>query len=352
MLKAIPFNCLKYALGLTVLGYVVWANWSSACSSGIVDALRQPVQVTPLLLAAGAGIVSLLLMSLRWYLLARVQELRLTLIQAVRLGALGYFLGTVLPASAGDLGRAIMMARGESRRAVAVSTVLVDGAVAFWTLLLLVSLAGPLSRFMGDPGLSESGPLAYFVFPALGGVATGLLGFFALDAIQPRQRDWLVARLARFPKLHTTVADLLDALRLYRQRAGGTTLAVLVSLGAQVAGVLSFSLAAQVFLPATPAAPIPSLAQHFVIVPIGMLIQFGFPAPGGLGGCEFGYGVLYSLAMPSADATAVGVLAALVFRGIALSIGILGYVLYLLTSSWDVTPSANDEDASNMASAA
>lgn len=354
MVKALYWNILKYALGLGVLGYVIWANWTLPSASGIVEAFHRPTEIAPLLLATVAGVVSLLLVSVRWYIVARIQDLRFSLLQAFRLGALGYFLGTVLPGSVGgDIARAVVIARGQARRAVALSTVLVDGAIAFWTLLLLVSLVGCCNWFLGDAEVNERTRLAYFVIAGFGGATAGLLGFIALGAIQPSQRNRLTAPLARFPRFRTGTIEVLDALRMYRRRAGMTTLAVIFSLGSQIASVVSFYLAAEVFLASSQNAAVPSLAQHFIIVPICMLIQFGFPAPGGIGGCEYGYGCLYALAAGNADATAAGVLAALVFRGITLGIGLVGYVVYILTGSLAVdAASVGEQDGQRLSPAA
>jgi glycosyltransferase 2 family protein len=354
MVKALCWNSLRYAVGLTVLAYVIKANWTLPASSGIADAFRTPTEMTPLLLATGAGLLSLTLMSIRWYIVARVQELPVSLLQAFRFGALGYFMGTILPGSAGgDVTRAILIARGQARRTLALSTVLVDGAIAFWTLLLLISLVGSCSCFLGDPELNERTRLSYFVIAGLGAVMGGMLAFIVMGALQPRHWNWLTLPLARLPRIRTIIVDVLIALRMYRRRAGMTALAVIFSLGSQIATVVSFFLAAEVFVAYSPTATVPSLAQHFIIVPIGMLIQFGFPAPGGIGGCEYGYGVLYALAMGNAEATAAGVLASLVFRAITITIGLIGYVFYLLTGPLVADlPSVSEEARERLSPAA
>jgi uncharacterized protein (TIRG00374 family) len=334
--------------------YVIVVNWTRG-GNGIATRLEGPFQITPLLLAIGSGLLALVLTSVRWYILVRAQDLPLSLWNALRFGALGYFLGTILPGSiGGDLGRAILITRGQERRASAVSTVVVDGVIALWTLLFLVVMVGLISGVAGDPELQERTSLRFFVLLALGGVVGGWLCYVILGLLQAHHTDWVTAHLARFPAVQHAVADLFTAVRLYRNRAGMIALAILVSLGAQSSSILSFYLAAQVFPASEGMGIIPTMAQHFVIVPIAMLIQFGFPAPGGVGAGEYAYGKLYSLALGNPDATATGVLAALVSRTIAFGLGIVGYVMYLVTGSrrTEAAQDGSDEGEPSLPSAA
>ena len=71
---------------------------------------------------------------------------------------------------------------------------------------------------------------------------------------------------------------------------------------------------------------IPTLTEHFLIVPIGLTIQALFPAPGGLGGGEFGFGKLYKLI---GSPEAMGVVGSLAQRIITWSMALAGYIIYL-----------------------
>ena len=77
----------------------------------------------------------------RWYLLVRALGLRFRLVDAFRLGYLGYLLNFVSVGSVGgDLFKAIFIAREQpGRRAEAVATVLVDRIVGMYGLVLLTS---------------------------------------------------------------------------------------------------------------------------------------------------------------------------------------------------------------------
>ena len=63
-----------------------------------------------------------------------------------------------------------------------------------------------------------------------------------------------------------------------------------------------------------------------LIVPVGMTIQAGFPAPGGVGGAEYAYGKLYEFL---GFAFAAGVLGSLVKRVIEWGLGLASYLVYL-----------------------
>ena len=71
---------------------------------------------------------------------------------------------------------------------------------------------------------------------------------------------------------------------------------------------------------------IPTLVQHFVIVPIGMTVQALVPLPGGVGIGEYSFGVLYELiGKPQAN----GVLGSLVGRIINWGLSLVGYLVFL-----------------------
>jgi uncharacterized membrane protein YbhN (UPF0104 family) len=108
---------------------------------------------------------------------------------------------------------------------------------------------------------------------------------------------------------------------------GRVALALVLSLIANGVFVASFHCAARVLWDAEPGNPVPSLTQHFLIVPIGMVILMVPLFPGGAGIGELGFGGLYSWFQCSA---ANGVLASLVVRVIGWVIGVLGLIVYSL----------------------
>ena len=97
-----------------------------------------------------------------------------------------------------------------------------------------------------------------------------------------------------------------------------------IALIAHVGFVLTFYFSANVLLAAS--QQIPSWQAHFLIVPIGMVIEATPLFPGGAGIGEAGYGGLYALLGYSA---ALGILASLVKRVLTWVLGAIGYVVYL-----------------------
>jgi uncharacterized membrane protein YbhN (UPF0104 family) len=71
---------------------------------------------------------------------------------------------------------------------------------------------------------------------------------------------------------------------------------------------------------------VPTFAQHFLLVPMGLVMQALIPTPGGAGGGEWSFGALYLL-FRAAESN--GVLASLIQRLFAWLVGLLGYGLYL-----------------------
>src|SRR5262249_62206708 len=68
--------------------------------------------------------------------------------------------------------------------------------------------------------------------------------------------------------------------------------------------------------------PLPSLGEHFLLVPIGLVMQAVVPTPGGAGGGEWGFAALYLL---FGAAEANGVLGSLVQRTFSWALGVTGY---------------------------
>src|SRR6202023_4279934 len=100
----------------------------------------------PFLILAGlVALTSVLVTFVRWYILVRAQDLPFTLPSALRLGMIGYYLSTFLPgAVGGDIIKAAFIAREQSRRTVAVTTVIVDRVIGLVGLIWLVALIGGL----------------------------------------------------------------------------------------------------------------------------------------------------------------------------------------------------------------
>lgn len=328
MTKRLLVNGLKYGLGIALLIYVIWRNWDPPPGGvGLAAALQRPIQFWALGLAAIIYLVGVVFTFNRWYVLVKAQELPFTPVNALRLGLIGFFLSTFLPGSiGGDIIKAAFLAREQSRRTVAVATVLVDRAMGLWGLIWVVFLLGAGFWIAGNPILMNDPKLRTIVTTATTIIAI-TLGLWGVLLILPQRRaDIFAGRLTRIPKVGHSLAEFWRAIWMYRMKRFDLLLALLISIVSHLCFVFAFYFAAQVFQAPGEKPEIPTLTEHFLLVPIGTAIQALFPAPGGVGGSEYGFGKLYALVgCPEAN----GVLASLAQRVIVWGLSLIGYVVYL-----------------------
>jgi hypothetical protein len=143
--------------------------------------------------------------------------------------------------------------------------------------------------------------------------------------------------LERRGRVGAAAARFCRALWMYRCRQRSVALAFVLSLIANVVFVTSFHCAAHALWDAESANLVPSLTQHLLIVPVGMVILMVPLFPGGAGIGELGFGGLYAwFHCPAAN----GVLASLVIRMIGWVVGLLGLIVYSLPGA-RATPDAD-----------
>jgi uncharacterized membrane protein YbhN (UPF0104 family) len=249
------------------------------------------------------------------------------LADGVRLGLVGYFFNTFLPGSVGgDIVKAWHIAREQNRRAVAVATVLFDRAVGLWGLVWLVALCGGVFWAVGDEHVRDNAGLRAIVRGSWIVSATTLAGWMLLGLLSDRRAHRFAGRLGLIPKAGHALAECWRAVWLYRRHRWAVAAALVLSLGTHGATVLMFHFAAQAFVSPSDLTQIPTLAEHALIVPVGMAIQAFFPAPGGVGGGEWSFGKLYRLV---GKPESFGVLASLAQRSLGWVLGLAGYLIYL-----------------------
>jgi uncharacterized protein (TIRG00374 family) len=325
----------KYGLGIGLLAFVVWQYWSYPAPDhpdqmlGLKYAFDKPFHFGPFLLALLIGGVSILITFLRWFVLVRALDLPFTVVNALRLGMIGYYLNTFLPGSVGgDIIKATFIAREQSRRTAAVASVLIDRAVGLIGLVWLVALiggafwvTGSLESIVTSPAAAHT--LEVIISVALGCLVASLVFWFLLGFLPNRRAERLAGRLTGIPKVGHSLAEFWRAVWMYRCRGRSVGLALAMSLVGHVGFVSTFYCAARALYPAD---EIPSLEAHYVIVPVGMSIQAGFPAPGGVGGGEVAYGELYKQVNYPFDR---GVMGSLLKRVCEWILGLTGYLVYL-----------------------
>jgi uncharacterized protein (TIRG00374 family) len=350
VVKRIAITLFKYLLAVSVLTWVVWSNWDPPPNGkgGLGYVWDHHV------LTGGAGVhwdylfygfalfeIGVSLTLVRWYLLVRCQGLPLTLGNAFRIGMIGCFFNLVMPGSVGgDVMKALALAREQSRRTVAVATVLMDRIIGLWGLFWLVGILGGIFWLTGQlegPGGEQS---KLVIEITAGILAASLAIWFPLGLLSNERAENIARKLTRLPKVGGPVAELWRAVWIYRCQQVTVLWAILISwLGFGIFVMAFYFCAYTLWSPEM--GPLPTIQQHYILVPIGLLIRSipGFPGGAGIG--EYGFGVLYVWYMGE-GAMASGVLGSLMQRLVEVATGMIGFVVYMVVPSAKVpaaTPS-------------
>jgi uncharacterized protein (TIRG00374 family) len=304
----------------------------------------EPIHAGFLALALLVGSLAIVLTFLRWYILVRAQDLPFTVPDALRLGFIGFFFNAVMPGSVGgDIIKAAFLAREKKdRKTIAVSTVIMDRAIALWALVWFVAISGTIFWACGLLQGPGADPSRLIVKVAGIIVAVSFTGWMILGLLPAHRAERFAARLSRIPRAGHSFAEFWRAVWMYRCQQACVATTMVMSWVGQVGFVLFFYCCVRVLWdPNDSAQRIPSLVQHFLLVPIGLVIQAMPLFPGGAGIGELGFGVLYRWLGAS---VASGVLGSLVMRIINWSLGIVGYFVYRRLRLALPTPIGNGEE--------
>jgi uncharacterized protein (TIRG00374 family) len=296
---------------------------------------RQPIHLGFLVAGLALSATAIGITLIRWYLLVRALDLPLRLRDAMRFGLIGVFFNTFLPGSVGgDIIKAAALARGQTRRTAAVATVIMDRVIALWAMVWFVAILGGvfwLGGLVSGPAAATASVIVAFSWLIVA-VSAGvwlLLGF-----LPDRRAERFAGRLKKLPVVGHTAAEFWRSAFLYRRRQKCVFVVMLLTCLGQVGFVLAFWCCASA-LWSSDLGPIPTLLDHFLLVPVGLVMQALVPTPGGAGGGEWGFAALFLL---FGAAETNGVLASLVQRMITWVIGLVGYVLYLWMRPAAVAP--------------
>jgi uncharacterized protein (TIRG00374 family) len=334
--KTILWTALKYLLAAALLAFVVYWYWGHPENPDdrglgyiwqrhVVNG--EPIQYGYLGLSFLFFAFALPITLVRWYVLVRAQDLPFTLGGAFRLGLLAFFFNNFLPGSVGgDIVKATGIAREQSRRTVAVATVIMDRIIGLWGLCWLVAILGSafwLSGMLESIKPEAQGPSKLVVGLALLAVGVSVVCWLLLGLLKEAQAVRFAGRLERLPKVGGSAAEFWRAVWMYRRRQASIFLALGLSVVGFLGFVPSFYFGAHALGDAAPNM-IPTLTEHFLFVPIGLVVQAAIPLPGGIGASEFGFGKLFGwFGCPEPN----GILATLVQRVVTWTIGLLGYLI-------------------------
>jgi uncharacterized protein (TIRG00374 family) len=317
------WTVFKFVLALGVLGFTVFLNWPGLAKIWAEHVLTGKIYWANLALAAVICLVSTLLTFVRWYVLVRAVKLPFTLSDALRLGVVGYYYNILLPGSVGgDIIKAAFLACEQNRRTVAVATVIMDRLIGLWGLFWFVAILGGVFWTLGIVPEEARWGCGIIVISSTVTVVISVIVWALLGLLPEANAERFAGRLER--RFGGAAGEFWRAVWMYRCQAPSVYLALLMSVVGFIGFVLTFYLS--VLTLAEPAA-IPSLAVHFLIVPIGLLLAAVPLFPNGLGISEAGFGGLYLLVGFNAPNAVSG---SLVQRVVTWLLAVLmGLLLYL-----------------------
>ncbi len=336
--KRLALTAAKFALPVLILGYLLGWQISPEQWHALAE---QPKDYPLLATALGVAMVALSLSFVRWCLLVRAQGIELSMLEAFRLGSISFLLNFVSAGSVGgDLFKAVFLARRRpGKRIEAVASVLADRGCGLYGLLLLVGFTfaltdlGTINRGADDatdPAAARALDLdaVRVAVTALVGIGTAALAALVLGG---RGVDRLVRWGGSWPVIGGTIERVGKPLRMFHERPLALAAAVLLSVGVQAMLATSIYLVAR-GLYGSP----PTLAEHFVIVPVAMLASALPISPAGVGVLEAAMESLYRL-LPADPTAASGTLVALVFELVKLAMAGIGTLFY-----WTAAPEVRE----------
>ncbi|MBI5725656.1 MAG: flippase-like domain-containing protein [Planctomycetes bacterium] len=251
-------------------------------------------------------LIPVLIFSTRWWLLLRLQRIRISLWEAIRLTFLGQFFNYVVPGTVGgDLIKAWYVAKHTEKKAAVLVSVFVDRVLG---LTELVFMAGAMLLVVWLGGLEKN--VQNLKTPAITvGVVVCLVIFTLVFILSKRFR-----RIFRLEKIygrmsfahHIQAAG--DAASLYRKRLPQLLQAIAITIGGHVIWIGSIALVGY------------SLHLHqfgvawysyFLYIPLIYIIGAIPVTPGGVGLIEKLYTVFFAAVSPS-SVLALALLARLV----------------------------------------
>ncbi|WP_425615530.1 YbhN family protein [Anatilimnocola sp. NA78] len=315
----------KIGISLALLGFLGWKAYHDPKLPALIEGEKDWFF---LLFALFAVLAAVLVTILRWHLLLRTLGLQFSVRESLRAGFMGY-LFNLMPlglAGADAVKAGFLIHRNPSRKTEAIASVIVDRILGLYALLVMAGVAALLLERSQPEFFARSenaGTLflcRFAQYLALGST----IGFaFMLIPGMTNLKFW--DTLERVPGVGGIFKKLVAAMRTYRQSSGRLLLAVVMSFA-----VHCFYVAMVFFVGRGLCSPQPSLATHFVFVPISM-VAGALP----IGAFEATLNGLYYAFSPAGVPESQGLLIAVTYRLLQASVATIG-VFYYLTGRQEV----------------
>ncbi len=307
---------LKLAIPLAIIAWLLWRmepeQW---------HLIRyQPKNYALLVLALAIALGAVALSFARWWVLVRCQGIALSLVEAFRLGSIGFLLSFVSAGSVGgDVFKAVFLAkRCPGKRVEAVASVVVDRGTGLLGLLVMVALAMRITQRAGvvtDPDIAR-------IFAATWVLIAIALVVLAVLIFGGRPIDRFVRHAARWPYAGGVIERVAGSLRMFHSHPFAFGASLLMSCGVHALLIISIYLIARGLYPEPP-----TLAEHVLIVPLANVASALPIAPAGLGVMEAAMDWLYRV-VPEPETEASGTLVALVYELVKVLLAAMGVFFY------------------------
>jgi uncharacterized protein (TIRG00374 family) len=263
-IRSLVQNLLLMAVGFGLLGLAIWNNRDQihAVLGRRLDARLLAIAFVIYMAAVGVTFA-------RWFFLVRVVEPSFRLSAAVLLGFIGNLFNLVIPgAVGGDLVKAAYLVRMRVNKTQAIASMVIDRILGLLGLFILAGIAGAVAWPVASTNVRR---LIAVVWAA---VAAGFLTL-ALIFTQGLTRN--------FPRLlegHSRRAAILRELNVmsctYRRRLGVVAGCLATASVTHSLFVVAYYLVSLTLFPAR----LPTLSQHFLMVPLA-LFTTAVPLPFG-----------------------------------------------------------------------
>lgn len=308
-LRSLIINVILVVVAFGLLGAVVWNKRDK-----IHEIFSRNLDLRLVALAFGVYLTAMVLTFVRWYWLVRVIEPSFRLRDAFLLGFIGNVFNLVIPgAVGGDLIKAAYLVRMQINKTQAIASMVLDRLLGLLGLFSLAAISGVLAWSVADVSVKR---LIVIVWCFL---VIGFLGLWAIFAQSlTRRAPWLLEGHGRVALI---LRELKSMSETYRRRLEVVAGALVLAAVNHALNVLAFYLVSRTIFP----NGLPSLAQHYLIVPL-TLFTTAAPIPfGALGLTEQVSEQLWKLASHSD-----GDLAMMGFRVLMYAGALVSASIYLL----------------------
>jgi glycosyltransferase 2 family protein len=303
---------LKWPVSVGIMAWLVYI------SQDLFDKIADRELKWGLLAAAfGCSCTSVFVQFFRWYLLVKAQGFEFRYRDAMRLGFLGLMFNFVAPgAVGGDVFKAGFLAgEQDSRRVVAVATILLDRILGFIALFAV----GAFATLLVSIDFEYRQEIIAILWS---GASAGVIGLLImLHPATPKSR-WL-GWFIQLKKIGPIVQDLADGISLYQAKRRVILACVMVGIFSHLLIISSFFATA---LAIGTTSEVPEFTTQMLLLPVAQVVGVIVPLPGGIGALEAAVQESYKLVGAPGG---LGFLAASAYRVTTIVVALFGAVYYL-----------------------